>query len=210
MHLYDSYIPSGNAHKIHLLLSLLNLPYKTTSLNILPPHCETRTPSFLALNPNGKVPCLILDDGTALPESNAILYHLAANTKYWPTTLLHQSQVLQWLFWEQYSHEPYIAVLKFHTYWHSFASASKSLAEKEILKTKGQAALDVMEQHLAGRMWFVGESVSIADIALYVYTSAAEAVGFAVGENVKVWLGRVEGLEGWVKIKDDPTGLCPL
>ncbi|KAI8825596.1 glutathione S-transferase [Fimicolochytrium jonesii] len=209
MHLYDSTIPSGNAYKVQLLLSHLRTPYTTTSLNILSTPPETRSSQFLALNPNGRIPVLVLDDGTPLAESNAILFYLAEGTAYLPDDRIARAQVLQWLFFEQYSHEPYIAVWKYRTYWHPTGFSDLTSPQITTLKERGQAALEVMERHLAGRDWFVGTAYSIADIALYAYTSAAEAVEFSVGANVAAWLRRVEGTEGWVRIKKDETGKNP-
>lgn len=208
MHLYDSIIPSGNCYKVQLLLSHLNIPYQITSLNITTTPSETRTPEFLKLNPNGRVPTLLLDDGTPLAESNAILFYLAEETPYLPSDKLLRAQVLQWLFFEQYSHEPYIAVTKFLTFWGDSSALTES--ERRKLKERGQAAIDVMERHLEGREWFVGESFSIADICLYAYTQHAEAIGFTVEGRVRHWLKKVEELDGHVRIKKDPTGKCPL
>ncbi|KAF2186785.1 glutathione S-transferase [Zopfia rhizophila CBS 207.26] len=208
MHLYTSTIPSGNAYKVELLLAHLKIQYETTSLNILSTPSETRKPEFLTINPNGRIPVLVLDDGTPLAESNAILFYLAEETPYLPSTKLGRAHVLQWLFFEQYSHEPYIAVWKFCTYWGGFGSRSEDEIAK--LKTRGQDALDIMEKHLEGKTFLADEMFSIADIALYAYTSAAEAIGFSVGENVKKWLKRVEEREGHVRINKDPTGKCPL
>ncbi|PSN65167.1 glutathione S-transferase [Corynespora cassiicola Philippines] len=208
MHLYESSIPSGNVYKVYLLLAHLGLEYTTTSLNILGQDPETRAPEFLALNKNGRVPVLVLDDGTPLAESNAILFYLAEGTRYLPDSKLGRAQVLQWLFFEQYSHEPYIAVWKACTYWFGWGDRTENEIRK--LKEKGQAAIEVMEKHLEGKTFFVGEEYSIADIALFAYTSAAEAIGFEVGKNVKEWLGRVQKVEGFVKIKKDETGKCPL
>ena len=208
MHLYDSNIPSGNAYKVQLLLSHLGIEYKTTVLDIMAKPSETRTPEFLSINPSGRIPVLVLDDGTALAESNAIIYYLAEDTKFLPDTKLGRTQVLQWLFFEQNLHEPYIAVWKYNTYWGGFANGTES--QNARMKQRGQDALQAMERHLEGKKFFVGDAYSIADIALFAYTTSAEAIGFEVGSNIKAWLERVEGQEGWVKIKKDPTGKCPL
>lgn len=108
MHLYDSTVPSGNAYKVHLLLSQLGTPYTVTSLHILPPASESHRPDFLAINPNGKVPTLKLDNGSVLSESNAILFYLAEGTPYLPDDNVERAQVLQWMFFEQFSHAPYV------------------------------------------------------------------------------------------------------
>ncbi|KAF2263576.1 glutathione S-transferase domain-containing protein [Lojkania enalia] len=176
MRLYESTLPSGNAYKVILLLAHLGISYETTFLDILATPSETQTEAFLKLNPNGRIPILLLDDGTSLAESNAILFYLSEGTKYLPRDKLERAKVLQWLFFEQYSHEPYVAVLKFLTYWGGFEGRSES--EIKRLKEKGQAALGVMERHLQDREWFVGGSESIADLCLFAYTMSAATVGF--------------------------------
>jgi glutathione S-transferase len=219
MHLFESNIPSGNAYKIALLLSHLKIPYDTTSLDIVSIPPENRQPKFLAINPNGRIPVLVLDDNTGTPplaESNAILFYLAETRKrYLPNTALGRAQTLQWMFFEQYSHEPYVAVYKFWTYWAPEQFDERGEKEVKRVKDRGQAALDVMETHLGGeeggkrREWFVGADMTIADIALYAYTHTAELTGFRIGENVRVWLARVEAQNGHVRIKEDPTGQYP-
>jgi len=206
MRLYDSTIPSGNAYKVHLLLNLLGLQYETTELDILATPSETRRPSFLAINPNGRIPVLQLDDGSILPESNAILYYLADGTRFLPSARLQRAQVLQWMFFEQYSHEPYVAVLKFWTYWGGLDNCRPEDIKR--WKSRGQAALDVMESHLAGREFFVG-GFSIADIALFAYTHGSDAIGFRHGPALRAWLARVAAQPGHVRIKRDPTGNAP-
>lgn len=209
MHLYNSTVPSGNAYKVELLLSQLQVSYTTTSLHILPPHSESHTPEFLALNPDGHVPVLVLDDGTPLTESNAILFYLAEGTNYLPDDKIQRVQVLKWLFFEQSSHQPYVAKWKFRTYWAPHGFSDLSDAQVKQMKDKGQDALDVMEKHLAGKEWFVGDRYSIADIGLHVYTTTAEQIGFSVGPNLKAWLDRIQGTERWVRIAKDPTGRNP-
>lgn len=210
MHLYGSTIPSGNVYKVQLLLSHLNISYEQTLLDIQASPPESRRPEFLSINPNGRIPALVLDDGTALSESNAILFYLAENTPYFPDDKIQRARVMQWLFFEQYSHEPYVAVWKYRTYWK--AGGFSDLTNREItnLKENGQAAIDIMEKHLQGREWFAGEAYSIADIALYAYTSSAERIGFSVGANVRAWLDRVESTEGWVRIPKDESGRNPF
>ncbi|PVI03571.1 glutathione S-transferase [Periconia macrospinosa] len=208
MHLYESHIPSGNVYKIQLLLAHLGIQYETTTLNILSKPSETRSDEFLKLNPSGQIPVLVLDDGTALAQSNATLYYIADGTPYLPRDKVGKHKVLEWLFFEQNSIEPYVAVLKFHTYWGNLATMSE--AEKKNLKDRGQTALDSMERHLEGREWFVGDAYGIADIALFAYVVHAEVIGFQVGDNVKAWIKRVQSTEGHVPIRKDPTGQCPL
>jgi len=192
MRLFD-YPLSGNGYKVRLLLAHLAMPYEYVPVDIL--KGETRMPQFLEKNPNGRIPLLQLDDGTYLAESNAILYLLAQNTSYWPTTAVAQAQVLQWLFFEQYSHEPNIATARF---WISIRKIETTPFNEELLRQKqslGHAALRVMEDHLSRRRYFVDDSYSIADIALYAYTHLAGEGGFDLARYpaVREWLARVRG-----------------
>src|SRR5262249_2594075 len=163
-----------NAYKVSLLLAQLRIPHETVSLDILATPSETRRPAFLAKNPNGRIPVLELDDGRCIPESNAILFYLADGTPYLAAGRFERTQALQCMFFEQYSHEPYVAVLKFWTYWGGLDKLRPEDLDR--LRTRGQAALDVMEAHLESRAFFVGERYGIADIALFAYTQSAEAV----------------------------------
>ena len=195
LRLYD-YADSGNGYKVRLLLSQLDRPYELVELDIM--KGETRTPAFLARNPNGRIPVLELDDGTFLPESDAILFYLAEGTPYLPDDRLQRAQVLQWMFFEQYSHEPNIATSRFWLrHLELDAGRRAALAQKQAL---GHAALGVMETHLAGRAFFVGGHYSIADIALYAYTHVADQGGFdlAAYPMVRAWLGRVAAQPGYV------------
>lgn len=190
---------SGNGYKVRLLLAFLDTPYEYKAVDIL--KSETRTPAFLAVNPNGRIPVLILDDGTALPESNAILNYLAAGTPWLPADRLHHAQVLQWMFWEQYSHEPNIATLRF---WHHLPELDD--AQKAMIPGKranGTAALKLMDGHLSEHDWFVAGVPTIADIALFAYTHVAGDGGFELADypSVRKWIARVEGLPGFVPMR---------
>jgi glutathione S-transferase len=207
MRLYDSIIPSGNAYKVHLLLAQLGLQYHVTDLDVLSTPSQTRTPSFLVKNPNGRIPVLELDDGRLLPESNAIMFYLAQGTAFLSDDPFERAQTLQWLFFEQYSHEPFVAVLKFWTYWGGLDKLNAG--ERESLQTRGQQALNVMETQLSRRSFFVGERYSIADIGLFAYTQSADAIGFHTGPAVRAWLERVRALPRHVAIKRDPLGKAP-
>jgi glutathione S-transferase len=207
MRLYDSNIPSGNSYKVHLLLNQLGLTYQTVELDILASPSETRTPAFLEKNLNGRIPVLELADGRCLPESNAILAFLADGTPFVSAEPFERAQTLQWMFFEQYSHEPYVAVLKYWTYWGGIQNLSAEMLDR--VKTRGQAALDVMERHLQGKHFFVAERYGIADIALFAYTQSAGALGFSLGDNVQAWLARVKSQPGYVPIKRDPLGKSP-
>ena len=187
--LYDN-LSSGNGYKVRLTLHQLAIPYTRIELDI--DKRETRTPRFLAKNPNGRIPTLELDDGSYLPESNAIIFYLADATALLPSDRLARAQVLQWMFFEQYSHEPNIATSR---YWltHGFEITPERQTMLETKKKAGQDALAVMEQHLQRRSFFVGERYSIADIALYAYTHVAEEGGFALApySAIRAWLARV-------------------
>lgn len=196
--LYESSIPSGNAYKVSLLLSHLGLEVEVVQLDILATPSETRRPEYLAKNANGRIPLLELSDGSYLPESNAILYYLASGTPYLPDTAIERARALQWMFFEQYSHEPYVAVLKFWTLWGGLHN--KRPDEIAVWKTRGQAALDVMAGHLAGQPWFTGERYGIADIALYAYTHSAGSLGFTLAPPIVDWLARVQAQPGFIPL----------
>ena len=188
MRLYD-FLPSGNGYKVRLLLSQLAIPFERVEMNIL--EQATRTPEFLAKNANGRFPVLELDDGTFLAESNAILFYLAEGTTFLPSDRLERARVLQWMFFEQYSHEPYVAVAR--AWLHLFGMDDERRRQLPQKQKLGYDALGVMEAHLADRGFFVGERYSIADIALYAYTNVADEGGFDLGRfpAVRAWLDRV-------------------
>ena len=197
LRLYD-YLPSGNGYKVRLLLAQLGLPFELVEKDIL--QGETRTAEFLAKNPNGRIPVLEIGPGEFLPESNAILYYLAEGTPFLPADRLARARVFQWMCFEQYSHEPNIATVRF---WLTHAGLDDerraALPGKQRL---GYAALDVMEGHLRTRRWFVGEEYTIADIALYAYTHVAGEGGFDLGRYpaIRAWLERVRAEPGHVPI----------
>ena len=191
---------SGNCHKVRMALEALALPYAWTEID--PARGETRTPEFLAMNPNGKVPVLEIEPGTYLPESNAILWYLADRTPLLPSGALPRAQVLQWLFFEQYSHEPYIAVARFLRKFHPDPESQRALAESKM--QGGYRALEVMEGRLAQEPYFVGARYSIADIALYAYTHVADDGGFDLGSfpAVRAWLDRVRAQPRYAVMPD--------
>jgi len=182
---------SGNCYKVRLAAHQLGIPLTLKEYPVFAG--DTRRPEFLVKNPNGRVPLLELDDGRCLPESGAILWYLSEGTPLQPDDRWSRAEALQWMFFEQYSHEPYIAVARF---WLSEAP-KEQLEEKRHLipewHAKGNAALSVMNAHLAKHEWFAGNRYSIADIALYGYTNVAEQGGFHLTEypNVQAWLARV-------------------
>ncbi len=201
MHLYDN-LDSGNGYKIRLLLAQLGLRYDWTDLDIF--HGASRTPEFLAKNPNGRIPTLQLDDGSFLAESNAILWYLAEGTAYVAFDRLGRAQALQWMFFEQYSHEPYVATPRFIK--RHLAADDPRQAEIPARLERGRAALGVMETHLARHPFFVKATYSIADIALYAYTHVADQGGLDLTPfpAVRGWLARVAAQPRHVPITKVP------
>jgi glutathione S-transferase len=187
--LYD-YLISGNGYKVRLLLTQLGVPFERIEINIT--KGETRTPEFLRKFPNGRIPAVELDDGKLLFESNAIISYFAEGTSFMPADRFQRAQILQWLFFEQYSHEPYIASVRYLVMHPDVVDARRTILDT-MMRPRGYAALGVMEGHLKSREWFVGERYSIADIALYAYTHVAGEGGFDLASYpaIRAWLERV-------------------
>jgi glutathione S-transferase len=181
---------SGNCYKVRLALEQLALPYRWIEVD--PARGETRTPEFLAMNANGKVPTLELEDGTFLPESNAILHYLADGSRLLPAGRVQRARVLQWMFFEQYSHEPYVAVARAIVRYQPPDSPRRG--ELARLLERGGQALAVMQRHLEHEPFFVDARYSIADIALYAYTHCAGDGGFELSAYpaIESWLARVK------------------
>ncbi len=196
MLLYDSAV-SGNCYKVRLLASQLGLEFERREVDVV--HRLGRRELLGELNPALKVPTLVLDDGRALAESGAILNYFAEGTPYLPEERFERAQVLQWMFFEQYSHEPYIAVVRF---WVAFSADPPPEAEIEARRRGGYAALEAMERHLAGRSFLVGERYTIADIALYAYTHVAHEGGFELAgcPAIRAWCERVAAQPGHIPI----------
>jgi len=189
MRLYDSLI-SGNSYKCRLLLHQLGIPFERVDVDIL--KGESRTAEFLRKNPNGRTPLLEYESGEYLAESNAIMWFLSEGTPFQPESRLGRAQALQWMFFEQYSHEPNIATARFWIQHFELDEAKRrALADKT---KQGHAALGVMEQHLAREPFFVEGRYGIADIALYAYTHVADEGGFDLAgyPAVRAWLERVQ------------------
>jgi glutathione S-transferase len=182
-------LQSGNCYKVKLLLAQLGLPHAWVHVDIL--RKQNLTAEFLAKNPNGKIPLLEIEKGVYLPESNAILHCLAECTALLPSARLEHAQVLQWLFFEQYSHEPYIAVARYIVRYLGRPEQHEARLQEKM--APGHAALRVMEQHLSQHEFFVGGRYSIADIGLYAYTHVAHEGGFDLlpYPAVRAWLDRV-------------------
>ncbi|WP_336979204.1 glutathione S-transferase family protein [Altererythrobacter fulvus] len=193
---------SGNCYKIRLTAALLGLDLERRSYDIL--KGETRTPEFLAkVNSNGRIPVLQIGH-RFLPESNAACFYLAEGSRLVPADRFDRADMLRWMFFEQYNHEPNIATLRF---WLTYVGqGSLSEQQRGLIPSKrlaGEAALELMDRHLAAQDWFVGKAASLADIALYAYTHVAEEGGFVLGgyANVCAWLDRVGNLPGYVTME---------
>jgi glutathione S-transferase len=188
--LYD-YLPSGNGYKVRLLLTQLAIPFERVELDII--KGETRTPEFLRKFPNGRIPAVEIEDGKLLFESNSIIAYLAEGTPFTPVDRFQRAQVLQWLFFEQYSHEPYIASVRYLVMHPEVKDPRRSIIET-LMRPRGYEALGVMEGHLKSRDWFVGDRYSIADIALYAYTHVADEGGFDLSNYpaILAWIERVK------------------
>ena len=179
---------SGNCLKVKFVADRLGLPYEWVETSVLDK--ETRTPEFLAMNPAGQVPVVVFADSGPLAQSNAIMLHLAQNTDLIPADPFQRAQMFQWLFWEQYSHETAIAVLRFQKFY-----LKKSDAEIDpALPGKCARVLSLMNDHLKDRAYFVGEKLSLADIALVAYTRFAHQAGIDLGgyPKVRAWVRRIE------------------
>jgi glutathione S-transferase len=197
--LHDN-LSSGNGYKVRLLLAQLGIPFERIEYDI--DTGETRTSQFLAtVNPNGRVPVLELEDGTMLPESNAILFYLAHGTPFLPEGRLERAQVMRWMFFEQYSHEPNVATLRFWSTHHVEMTEERRLS-LETKRKLGYEALGVMQGYLESNDFFVADHYSIADIALYAYTHVADEGGFELESfpAVHTWLERVASQPGHVPI----------
>jgi glutathione S-transferase len=200
LRLHD-YLPSGNGYKVRLLLTQLGVPFQRIEYDIT--RGETRTPEFLGnVNANGRVPVLETEEGALLPESDAILFYLAENTPFLPDDRLGRARTLQWMFFEQYSHEPNIAVARAWLHVFDTEMTEERRAALEAKQKLGYAALGVMEDHLKSNDYFVGGRYSIADIALYAYTHVADEGGFDLGgyPSVLAWLERVASQPGCIPI----------
>ena len=191
-------VNSGNCYKVKLLAEQLRLPYRWVAIDIL--KRETQTPAFLARNPNGKIPLLETADGRLLAESNAILHFLADGSALLPAEPFAHAQVLQWMFFEQYSHEPYIATARYIVRY--LGRPPEMEAQLQAKMAPGYKALRVMEAHLARHPFFVADSYGVADIALFAYTHVAQEGGFELEEfpAVRAWIARVQAQPGFVPI----------
>lgn len=192
---------SGNGYKIRLLLAFLEIPYHYKAYDIL--KGETHTPEFLGtVNPGGRIPVLELDDGRKLPESNAVLTYLGDNTSWVPSDPFTKAQMMSWMFWEQYSHEPNIATLRFWNHMPELTDTQKAQIDGK--RTNGEAALALMNMQLGHTDWLVSDSPTLADIALYAYTHVAEEGDYDLSAYpaVQAWIERFSKIRGYVAITD--------
>jgi len=197
MLLYDSPV-SGNCYKVRLLLAHLDVAYERQTVDVV--DRSDRAALLGALNPAQRVPTLVLDDGRSLAESGAILWFFGEGTRFVPTDAYARAQVLQWMFFEQYDHEPAIAVARF---WLGYSARPEEFEPRRAERTAaGYRALDAMERHLAGRDWLVGDTMTLADIALYAYTHVAGEGGFELERYpaIRRWLDRISTQPGHVTI----------
>ena len=183
---------SGNCHKAKMVFEVTRQPYAWHEIDLM--KGETRTPEFLRLNPNGQVPVLVLDDGSTLAESNAILWYVGEETELVPAERLQRARMLQWMFFEQYTHEPAIAVARFIRV---FLKRTDDARLPELVR-RGDKALAIMERHLADRAYFAGDRLSLADLSLYAYTHKAADGGFDLGAYpaVSAWVTRCQTQRG--------------
>ena len=192
---------SGNCYKLQLACAQLGIEHEWEEIDVT--RGENLSPEFLALNDRGKVPVLRLDDGRTLSESNAILNYLAQGTRLLPNDPWDRAKTLQWMFFEQYSHEPYIAVSRFSR--KSLPPGHPRHASLATLQASGDEALAAMERHLHRLPWFGGETYTIADIALFAYTHVADEAGFDLGAYPRIerWLKHVMQQPGFVPMRND-------
>jgi glutathione S-transferase len=187
---------SGNCYKIKLLCALLGIDHDWIAVDIM--QGETRSDSFLAMNPNAEIPVCVTDSGEIITQSNAILYYLGNASRFWPGTPLAQTRVLEWQFFEQYSHEPGIAVARFIKLYQGMPAQREQEYQQRL--NAGYRALDVMEARLQQQDFVATDSCSLADISLYAYTHVADEGGFELASYpaIRAWITRIEELDGYV------------
>ncbi len=200
-------LESGNVYKVRLIMALTGVKHRRVEVNQV--QGDPRSPAYRAMAPIGKVPCVKFDDGRVMMESGALLYYFAQGSKYWPKELWDQTSVLQWMFFEQYSHEPAIAV---NRYLMHYAPPGDPRRNQIALNAeKGHFALSVMERHLTINDWFCSAGYSIADMALYSYTHVAGEGGFELNgyPKIQAWLARVAAEPGHVAMMQETSAEPP-
>lgn len=194
-------LESGNVHKVQLILRHAQRPYRRVDMSQT--RNEPRHPDFRNLNPIGKIPAVLLDNGDVVSESNAILFHFSNDSPLWPEQTRAQTEVLRWLFFEQYSHEPTISVIRYLT--HFSDDPQQHVAQVETLQPKAHHALEVMENQLRKTGWIASENCTVADYALYPYTRVSHEAGFDLAKypSITSWLSRVEARPGFIPMGTD-------
>jgi glutathione S-transferase len=189
-------VRSGNCYKLKLLCALLSIEHDWVAVDIL--RGETRSDSFLAMNPNGQIPICVTADGEVITQSNAILYYLGQGSRFWPNDRLAQTRVLEWQFFEQYSHEPGIAVARFIKLYQGMPVEREDEYRKCV--KSGYRALDVMEARLQKETFLASGDCSLADISLYAYTHVAHEGGFDLSAYpaIEAWISRIQALDGYL------------
>ncbi|MDW6093089.1 glutathione S-transferase family protein [Vibrio rhizosphaerae] len=189
-------IQSGNCYKVKLLLSFLGIAHEWCHMSVL--KGDTKTAAFLSINPNGRIPAVVLDDGRFLSESNAILGYFADGTAFIPSDKYDKAKMYEWLFFEQYSHEPFIAVARFIQKFQGMPASR--LEEYHALQPGGNKALSIMDSQLTQTDYLVGNQLTLADIALYAYTHVANEGGFDLSRypNIQLWCKRIQAHESYV------------
>ena len=195
MNIYGD-VRSGNCYKLKLLCALLSIEHDWIAIDIL--RGETRSEEFLAMNPNAQIPVCVTDDGAILTQSNAILYYLGQGSPFWPVDPLAQTRVLEWQFFEQYSHEPGVAVARFIRLYQGMPEDRRD--EYQSCLQAGYRALDVMEARLQQQDYLASDTVSLADISLYAYTHVAHEGGFdlAAYPAIGAWISRIQGMDAYI------------
>ena len=193
-------VRSGNCYKLKLLCALLDIEHDWIPVDIM--QGETRTESFLAMNPAAQIPVCVTADGAVLTQSNAILYYLGQGSRFWPGETLAQARVLEWQFFEQYSHEPGVAVARFIKLYQGMPAARQ--VEYQASVKQGYRALDVMEKRLQEGEFLAGPACTLADLSLYAYTHVAHEGGFELADYhaINAWLERIRALDGYVGMDD--------
>ena len=194
-------LDSGNVHKVQLILRRVGMPYRR--VDVAQTRNEPRDARFLAVNPMGKVPALLREDGHVLSESGAILYHFAQGTMLWPGDTDARTEVLRWMFFEQYSHEPVLAVMRYLRHFTEHPERHQQRFAE--LAPRARHALGVMERRLTQAAWIAGDGCTIADLALYPYTRTADSIGFDLQEfpGIGEWLGRLESEPDFIALNEE-------
>jgi glutathione S-transferase len=194
-------LESGNVHKVQMILRRFGRPFRR--VDVAQSRGEPRHSEFLKLNPIGKVPVVLLENSDVLPESGAILYYFAKDTELWPKETCSQAEVLRWMFFEQYSHEPTLAVIRYLK--HFIDDPQHHTDQLRLLEPKARHALTVLESRLKANVWIAGEHCTIADYSLYPYTRLADESGFNLDEFPAIgqWLERIEAEPEFIPMRFD-------